>query len=538
VKLELRGITKRFPGVIANEGVDLLVQPGEILGLLGENGAGKTTLMNVLYGLYQPDEGQILIDDQPVSFHDPGDAIAAGIGMVHQHFMLVPVFTVTENVMLGVETTRGFFGWLNEAAARERIVGLSEKHGLHIDPDAMVEDLPVGVRQRVEIIKTLYRKSDIVILDEPSAVLTPQETQELFEIMRSLVAGGTSIIFITHKLGEVMEVSDRITVLRRGKVVGTTTPAETNEQELAAMMVGRAVQLVVDKDPATPGDAVLEVEDLVVRDERGHAAVDHLSLTVRAGETVAIAGVQGNGQSELVEAITGLHAVDSGTIRVAGHSVVGSTPREIFRAGVAHVPEDRLEGGLIVGFTVAENLILNSYWSPPFAAGLNLDGDAIVENAESHVSAFDIRTPSITNDVGHLSGGNQQKVIAARELSRDGVHLVVAAQPTRGLDVGSIEYIHRRIVEARDAGAAVLIVSSELDEVMALADTIAVMYRGRIVGVLDPAEATFERLGLLMGGAHPEDDERPDEWPTGPDPERPLASGVVPDPVEEAAGHD
>jgi len=511
VKLELRGITKRFPGVIANESVDLIVQPGEILGLLGENGAGKTTLMNVLYGLYQADEGQILLDDRPVTFHDPGDAIAAGIGMVHQHFMLVPVFTVTENVMLGVETTRGPLGVLDEGAARERIVALSEQHGLHIDPDAMVEDLPVGVRQRVEIIKTLYRKSDIVILDEPSAVLTPQETEELFAIMRSLTAGGTSIIFITHKLGEVMEVADRITVLRRGRVVGTTTPAESDEEELAAMMVGRAVQLVVDKDPAQPGEPVLEVEDLVVRDDRGHAAVDHLSLTVRAGETVAIAGVQGNGQSELVEAITGLHAVDAGTIRVAGNDVVGASPREIFQAGVAHVPEDRLEGGLIVGFTVAENLILNSYWSPPFANGLNLDGEAIVANADAHVAEFDIRTPSINNDVGNLSGGNQQKVIAARELSRDGVKLVVAAQPTRGLDVGSIEYIHRRIVESRDAGAAVLIVSSELDEVMALADTIAVMYRGRIVGVLDPAEATFERLGLLMGGAHPEDDELPED---------------------------
>jgi len=536
VKLELRGITKRFPGVIANESVDLVVQPGEILGLLGENGAGKTTLMNVLYGLYQADEGQILLDDRPVTFHDPGDAIAAGIGMVHQHFMLVPVFTVTENVMLGVETTRGPLGVLDEGAARERIVALSEQHGLHIDPDAMVEDLPVGVRQRVEIIKTLYRKSDIVILDEPSAVLTPQETEELFAIMRSLTAGGTSIIFITHKLGEVMEVADRITVLRRGRVVGTTTPAESNEEELAARMGGRAVQLVVDKDPAQPGEPVLEVEDLVVRDDRGHAAVDHLSLTVRAGETVAIAGVQGNGQSELVEAITGLHAVDAGTIRVAGNDVVGASPREIFQAGVAHVPEDRLDGGLIVGFTVAENLILNSYWSPPFANGLNLDGEAIVANADAHVAEFDIRTPSINNDVGNLSGGNQQKVIAARELSRDGVKLVVAAQPTRGLDVGSIEYIHRRIVESRDAGAAVLIVSSELDEVMALADTIAVMYRGRIVGVLDPAEATFERLGLLMGGAHPEDDELPED--AAPEPAAaPVGATTTADP-DGATGRD
>ncbi|HEU5325926.1 MAG TPA: ABC transporter ATP-binding protein [Candidatus Limnocylindria bacterium] len=504
MKLELRGITKRFPGVVANEGVDLVVNPGEIVGLLGENGAGKTTLMNVLYGLYQPDEGEILIDDKPVRFAGPSDAIAAGIGMVHQHFMLVPVFTVTENVMLGVESTRPPFGRLDEPAARRRIMDISERHGLKVDPDAVVEDLPVGVRQRVEIIKTLYRFSDVLILDEPSAVLTPQETEDLFGVMRSLIEHGTGIIFITHKLDEVLTVADRISVLRRGKVVGETTPAETSEEELAAMMVGRSVELVVHKEPAQPKAPVLEINDLVVRDERGHAAVNELDLTVRAGEILAVAGVQGNGQTELVQAITGLRPRDSGSIRIDGQEMDG-TPREIYKAGVAHVPEDRLEDGLVVDFSVAENLVLNNYWTDTFANGLNLDRDAIASAADERVRDFDIRTPSIFNPVGNLSGGNQQKVIAAREFSRPGVKLVVASQPTRGLDVGSIEYIHKRIVERRDAGAAVLIVSSELDEVTALGDRIAVMYQGKIVATLSPEEATFERLGLLMGGAHPED---------------------------------
>ncbi|MDQ2689083.1 MAG: ABC transporter ATP-binding protein [Chloroflexota bacterium] len=504
MKLELRGITKRFPGVVANRDVDLVVQPGEILGLLGENGAGKTTLMNVLYGLYQPDEGEILIDDKPVRFDSPGDAIAAGIGMVHQHFMLVPVFTVTENVMLGVEETSGPLGQLDRDAARRRIVEISERHGLAIDPDATVEDLPVGVRQRVEIVKTLYRQSNILVLDEPSAVLTPQETEELFAIMRSLVEGGTSIIFITHKLNEVREVADRITVLHHGRVVGTTTPQEATREELAAMMVGRHVDLVVDKTPATPRDPVLEITDLVVRDERGHAAVNGLSLTVHAGEIVAIAGVHGNGQSELVEAITGLRDHDSGEILIGGRDY-GADVRAIWAAGVAHIPEDRMEDGLVGDFTIADNLVLNSYWQEPFASGLQMNGGAIVASATELVDQFDVRTPSIFNAVGNLSGGNQQKVIAAREFSRP-LKLIVAAQPTRGLDVGSIEYIHARIVEKRDEGTAVLIVSTEIEEVLALGDRIAVMFKGEIVAILDPAEATFERLGLLMGGAHPEDD--------------------------------
>ena len=503
MKLELRGITKRFPGVVANEGIDLVVQPGEILGLLGENGAGKSTLMNVLYGLYAPDEGEILVNDAQVRFNGPGDAIAAGIGMVHQHFMLVPVFTVAENIMLGVEETNGPFGSLDRRAARARIVEISERHGLKVDPDALVEDLPVGVRQRVEILKTLYRKSDVVILDEPSAVLTPQETEELVAVMRSLVEGGTSIVFITHKLNEVLEVADRITVLRRGRVVGTTTPAETTREELASMMVGREVDLVVDKDPAKPAAPVLELRDLIVRDERGHAAVNGLSLTVHAGEIVAIAGVNGNGQSELVEAITGLRDVDQGEVRING-KVYENDPRAVYSAGVAHIPEDRMEDGLIGDFTVADNMVLTSYWRAPFSSGLRLNGDAIVEAATELVDKFDVRTPSIFNPVGNLSGGNQQKVIAAREFSRP-LELIVAAQPTRGLDVGSIEYIHARIVEKRNEGTAVLIVSTELEEVIALGDRIAVMFQGTIVDILGPEEATFERLGLLMGGAHPEE---------------------------------
>ncbi|HUG47322.1 MAG TPA: ABC transporter ATP-binding protein [Candidatus Limnocylindria bacterium] len=503
MKLELRGITKRFPGVVANQGVNLIVQPGQVHGLLGENGAGKTTLMNVLYGLYQSEEGEILLDGKPVRFGGPGDAIEAGIGMVHQHFMLVPVFTVTENVMLGVESTRGPWLQLDRAKARDRIRQISQDHNLHVDPDAYVEDLPVGVRQRVEIIKTLYRQSRVLILDEPTAVLTPQETDELFEIMRSLVAGGTSIIFITHKLNEVLEVCDQITVLRRGRVAGTVLPQESDKEQLAELMVGRPVQLVVDKEDAAPREPVLEVRSLTVRDDRGHIAVDNLDLTVHAGEIVAVAGVQGNGQSELAEVVTGLREIESGEVLIGGQPV-GPNPRAVYRAGVAHVPEDRLEEGLVPGFNIAENMALNNYWLPPFARGLRLDREVMVARSEERVREFDVRTPSVFNSVANLSGGNQQKVIVAREFSRE-LKLLVAVQPTRGLDVGSIEYIHRRIVQKRDEGTAVLIISTELDEVVALGDRIAVMYKGRVVGILTPEEATFARLGLLMGGAHPEE---------------------------------
>ncbi|HEY8136109.1 MAG TPA: ABC transporter ATP-binding protein [Candidatus Limnocylindrales bacterium] len=502
MKLELRGITKRFPGVLANDDISLRVGDGEILGLLGENGAGKTTLMNILYGLYQPDAGAILIDDKPVRFSGPGDAIAAGIGMVHQHFMLVPVFTVAENVMLGVESTKTVLGMLDLAAVRQRIREISERHNLRVDPDARVEDLAVGVRQRVEIIKTLYRQSHVLVLDEPTAVLTPQEGEELFTIMRSLVAGGTSIIFITHKLHEVLEVADRIAVLRRGRVVGTTTPAETSAEQLATMMVGREVDLIVDKASAKPGEPVLEVHGLHVRDDRGHLAVNDVDLTVHAGEIVAVAGVQGNGQTELAESITGLRSPELGEIKIGGQPV-RLNPRSVYREGVGHVPEDRMEEGLVPAFNVAENLVLNSYWAPPYGHGLALDRDKMASVAEERIKEFDIRTPSVFNPVTNLSGGNQQKVIVAREFSRP-LKLLVAVQPTRGLDVGSIEYIHRRLVQKRDEGAAVLLVSTELDEVTALGDRIAVMYQGKIVSMLSPEEATFEKLGLLMGGANPE----------------------------------
>jgi simple sugar transport system ATP-binding protein len=501
MKLELRGVTKRFPGVIANRDVNLVVEPGEIHALLGENGAGKTTLMNVLFGLYRPDEGEILIDDQPVTFSGPGDAIAAGIGMVHQHFMLVPVFSVTENVMLGVESVRGPVGQLDRPAARKRIIELSEQHNLRVDPDAIVEDLPVGVRQRVEIIKTLYRKSDLLVLDEPTAVLTPQEDEELFEIMRSLKKSGTSIVFITHKLNEVMDIADRITVLRGGRVIGTTRPAETSLDKLAEMMVGRHVSLIVDKGPAKPGEPVLDVQGLVVRDDRGNVTVDGLDLQVRSGEIVGVAGVQGNGQTELVEAITGLREPVAGSIRIEGETVQ-LAPRPVHEAGVAHVPEDRLEDGCVPAFSIAENLVLNTYYKAPFSNGIQLNREAIQAAATELVRDYDVRTPSVFNQIGNLSGGNQQKVIVAREFSRP-VHLLIAAQPTRGLDVGSIEYIHKRIVAKRDEGAAVVIVSTELDEVFALADRIAVMYQGKIVDILDPEVATPQQLGLLMGGSRP-----------------------------------
>jgi len=500
VKLELRGITKRFPGVVANEHVDLSVEPGEIHALLGENGAGKTTLMNILYGLYHADEGEIVIDGQPVRFHSPGDAIAAGLGMVHQHFMLIPVFTVTENIMLGVESVRRF-GLLDRAAARKRVVEISREYGLQVPPDAVVEELPVGVQQRVEIVKALYREAQVLILDEPTAVLTPQETEELFRVMRSLKEAGKSIIFITHKLKEVLAIADRITVLRRGKVVGSAIPSQSSEEELASMMVGRTVQLRVTKSEGKPKSEVLEVDDLVVHDDRGQVAVDGISFDVRAGEVVCVAGVQGNGQTELVEALTGLRPVVSGTIRVAGHDVTRASPHSVLHAGVGHVPEDRIQDGLVVEFSIADNLVLDSYDLPPFARGIVRDEKAIVEAAEERRKAFDIRTPSVQQPAATLSGGNQQKVIVAREFSRP-IRLLIASQPTRGLDVGSIEYIHQRILQKRDEDVAVLIVSPELDEVLALADRIAVMYRGQVTAILPAAEATRERVGLLMAGVH------------------------------------
>jgi ABC-type uncharacterized transport system ATPase subunit len=499
VRLELKGITKRFPGVLANDQVDLVVGEGEIHALLGENGAGKTTLMNILYGLYRADEGDILLDGRPVHLNSPGDAIAAGLGMVHQHFMLIPVFTVTENVMLGTESTKRF-GVLDRAEAGRRVAEISHRHGLEVPAQAVVEELPVGVQQRVEIVKALYREAEVLILDEPTAVLTPQETEELFRVMRSLREAGKSIIFITHKLKEVLAVADRITVMNRGRVVGSTTPKESNEEQLAAMMVGRTVQLKVEKSPSKPQQAVVEIEDLTVFDERGHVAVNGVSLTVASGEIVCVAGVQGNGQTEFVEALMGLRPVVSGSIRLLGRDVTVANPRRVLRTGVGHVPEDRQRDGLCIDFSVADNMVLNTYDVPPFARWIVRDEDAVRKAAEQRVSAFDVRTSSVEQPVATLSGGNQQKVIVAREFSRP-IKLLVASQPTRGLDVGSIEYIHERLVEQRDQGAAVLIVSVELDEVLALADRIAVMYRGRIVDVLPAEGATRERLGLLMAGS-------------------------------------
>jgi ABC-type uncharacterized transport system ATPase subunit len=495
VKLELRGITKRFGDLVANDSIDLVVEPGEIHALLGENGAGKSTLMNVLYGLYQPDEGEILVDGEPVTFSGPGDAMRAGIGMVHQHFMLIPVFTVAENVELGHERTR--LGFLNRRAARREVREVSERYGLQVPVDALVQDLPVGVQQRVEIIKALVRDAKVLILDEPTAVLTPQETDDLMEIMRSLKEGGTSIVFITHKLREVRAVADRITVIRRGKVVGEASPTST-ANELASLMVGRPVQLEIDKQPAKPGDEVVTVEDLRIVDEAGQVTVDGVSFSVRAGEIYAIAGVQGNGQTELTEALVGLERVESGTISIAGHDVTRWNIYDVQDLGVGYVPEDRLRDGLISSFTVAENLVLDLYDKEPYSKGVSLDLDKIKTNADDRVAEFDVRTTSIEHAVSTLSGGNQQKVVLAREMARK-LKLLLVAQPTRGLDVGSMEFVHRRIVAERDNGSAVIVVSTELDEVLGLADRIGVMYRGKIIGEM-PAGASPEEIGLLMAG--------------------------------------
>ncbi len=498
MRLELAGITKRFGTLVANDHVSLTVEPGEIHCLLGENGAGKSTLMNVVFGMLRPDEGEVLVDGEVFRPSDSGEAVRRGIGMVHQHFMLVPVFTVAENVVLGFEPTRRT-GILDRRRARSEIARLSEEFGLEVDPDATVESLPVGVQQRVEILKALHRDAQVLILDEPTAVLTPQEIESLFAIVRSLAASGRSVLFITHKLKEVMAVADRITVMRLGKVVGTTTPGESDEGGLASMMVGRTVELVVHKEPAQPGRPVLRLRNLTVADERGAVAVDGLEIDVHAGEILAVAGVQGNGQTELVEALTGLRPVVSGSIELDGTDMTGSSPEEMLRAGVAHVPEDRQRDGLVLAMSVEDNLVLDVYNRAPFARLGSRALDVVHANALEKLSAFDIRASSVESPVSALSGGNQQKVVVARELSRE-IKLLVASQPTRGLDVGSIEYVHRQIVAERDKGVAVVIVSSELDEVLALGDRIAVMFRGRIVGVVGP-ETGREAIGLMMAGS-------------------------------------
>ena len=502
MKLELRGITKRFPGVVANDNVNLELNTGEVLSLIGENGAGKSTLMSVLYGMYKPDEGEILIDGAPLVFASPADAIAAGIGMVHQHFMLVPVFTVAENVVLGVEPT-GSLGKLKIDEARRMVREISDKYNLDLDPDAVIEDLPVGVQQRVEIVKVLLRDAKVVVFDEPTAVLTPSEIIEFFEIVKTLVSAGRGVVFITHKLKEALNIADRIAVLRRGKVVGEADPKTATESQIAEMMVGRPVQLTVDKNSAKTGDVVLKVTDLTVLDADGRTHVENVSFEVHSGEIVGIAGVQGNGQTELVEALTGLRKATSGVVALDGKDLTHSDPRERHQMGMAHIPEDRQRQGLVGGLSVAENLVLTRYHDDQFSHGVIVDWEAADAIAETLITEYDIRTPSKETGVGTLSGGNQQKVIVARELSRD-LRLTIAAQPTRGVDVGSIEYIHSRIVKERDAGTAVLIVSTELEEVMALSDRLLVMYRGKVVAELDPKKVTPMEVGLYMAGSRPD----------------------------------
>ena len=499
--LEVKNITKQFPGVLANDDVSITLNRGEIHTILGENGAGKSTLLNIIYGLYRPDEGEILVNGEPIDLSNTHDAINHGIGMVHQHFMLVPVFTVTENIVLGSEITRG--GFLNMRAARRKVKELSEEYGLEVDPDAVIEELPVGVQQRVEILKALYRDAKILFLDEPTAVLTPQEVQDLFEVVESLRQRGVSIIFISHKLKEVLQISDRITVMRRGKVVGSTTPQESDERILAEMMVGRDVILTVDKTPANPQEPVLRVMSMGVLGDQKSKAVKDVSFEICAGEILGIAGVQGNGQREFVEALTGLRDVQHGMIVLNGKPMPFNNPRLLVESHVSHVPEDRQKHGLVLDYSLIDNLVLCTYYQPPFAKGLTRQEEPMRENAEQLIEQFDIRTPGPEVPAANLSGGNQQKVIVARELSRP-VKLLIVNQPTRGLDVGSIEYIHSQIVKIRDEGAAVLLVSAELDEILSLSDRIAVMYHGEIVATMDREDATREGLGLLMAGITPD----------------------------------
>jgi general nucleoside transport system ATP-binding protein len=496
-RLQMRGITKRYPGVIANNQINLDVKAGEIHALLGENGAGKTTLMNILFGLARPDEGEILLDGKPVQIADPADAIARGIGMVHQHFMLIPVLTVAENILLGAETMANAV-FLDRREARRRILELGQRFGFEIDPDAKVETLSVGWQQRVEILKALYREAQILVLDEPTAVLTPQETVEIFAVLRRLAAEGKSIIFISHKLYEVLEIADRITVIRRGEVVGTRLPSETNEDDLAALMVGREVKLAVERGTSHPAEPVLTVENLTVRSERGQEAVRGVSFNIRAGEILGIAGVAGNGQDELVEAITGLRRSNAGSITLAGENIANWSVRERREHALGYVPGDRQKYGLILGFSISDNLVLTRYYSRPFARGVQREDAAVEKWAQEKIKEFDIRTPSWAVPAGTLSGGNQQKVIVAREFSRD-LKVLVLDQPTRGLDVGSIEFIHKQAIQKRDTGTAILLVSAELDEILELSDRIAVMYRGEIVALVDGRPtATKEEIGLLM----------------------------------------
>jgi general nucleoside transport system ATP-binding protein len=495
--LELRGITKRFPGVVANDSVDFDLARGEVHALLGENGAGKSTLMNVVYGLYRADEGELEIKGEPVSFHSPKHAIEHGIGMVHQHFMLIPVMTVAENIVLATEPTRGGV-LLDYEEAASRVAQLARTFQFAIDPHARVQDITVGQQQRVEILKALYRSADILILDEPTAVLTPQEAMELFEILRRLTQEGMSVIFISHKLNEVLEIADRVTVLRRGKKVATVSRAGTTEEELARLMVGREVLLRVEKPPADPGQTLLKVESLSVLDDRGLEAVRGISLDVREREIVGIAGVDGNGQTELIDALTGLRRPASGRVLVAGSDVTGATAGKVLDLGLGHIPEDRQRRGLVLEFTLAENIALHDYDKPPNSRLGWLWPRRLIARARRLLREFDVRGGGPQSRASALSGGNQQKVVIAREVARD-PRVLVAAQPTRGLDVGAIEYVHRRLIDARDQGRAVLLVSLELDEILSLSDRILVLYEGQIAGEYGP-EVTEEELGLAMTG--------------------------------------
>jgi general nucleoside transport system ATP-binding protein len=496
--IEMLNIRKEFPGIVANDNITLQLKKGEIHALLGENGAGKSTLMNVLFGLYQPEQGEIRVNGKSVNITNPNIANELGIGMVHQHFMLIDTFTVTENIILGKETTTA--GRIDIKKAEKDVRDISERYGLAVDPNAKISDISVGMQQRVEILKTLYRGAEILIFDEPTAVLTPQEIKELIQIMKTLIKEGKSIILITHKLKEIMEVCDQCTVIRKGKGIGTVVVKETNPNELASLMVGREVTFKTDKTEAKPTQAVLEVQGLNVKDSRGVSVVNNLDLEVRAGEIVGIAGVDGNGQSELIEAITGLRKKESGLVKLNGKDIAKLSPRKITESGIGHIPQDRHKHGLVLDFPIGENMVLQTYYQEPNSKFGVLNYKNIYKKAKSLISEFDVRTPSEFTLARALSGGNQQKAIIGREVDRN-PDLLIAAQPTRGLDVGAIEYIHKRLIEQRDNGKAVLLVSFELDEIMNVSDRIAVIYEGAIVAVVDPKKTTEQELGLLMAGS-------------------------------------
>lgn len=499
--IEMLDIRKEFPGIVANDNINLQVKKGEIHALLGENGAGKSTLMNVLFGIYQPEKGKIRVNNQDVNITSPNIANELGIGMVHQHFMLVDTFTVTENIVLGSEPKKGLK--VNIQDAEKEVQAISDQYGLRVDPKALVRDISVGMQQRVEILKMLYRQAEILILDEPTAVLTPQEIEELMEIMKSLVNEGKSIILITHKLNEIMQVADRCTVIRRGKGIGTVDINETTTDQLASMMVGRDVSFKTEKIKANPKDLVLDIQDLVVKDQRNVDMVRQLNLNVRQGEIVGIAGVDGNGQSELIEAITGLRKVENGDILLNNESIKNLKPRSIYEKGLSHIPQDRHKYGLVLDFPVAENMVLQSYYKKPFSSKWSLNFKEIYRYAKKLIEEYDVRTPNETTLARSLSGGNQQKAIIGREIDRS-PDLLIAAQPTRGLDVGAIEFIHKKLIEERDNGKAVLLVSFELDEIFNLSDRITVIYEGKIVAEVKPDETNHDELGLLMAGSKKE----------------------------------